>query len=643
MTPSTFRGRPRRARGRISVRVAHAVLGAAAGLMWLVLAAPATGTGVTGAGPAPVVVAQEPGDDSTATADLVLPLIAAAAASALAAYGYLRRTRRARTPATPRGAPSHDDAPRPAPPGPAAPPDGEPEERCLRALVAADDSVRTSVEELAFARSATENWSTPAGPGHRASPAAPASPETGNADAEPGRRAGPAPTETGNADTETGHRAGRASPETGSTTTEPGHRAAPAAPASPETGNADAEPGRRAGPASAETGSRAGPVAVGAEDGVHEPFGRAVAEAEEELAAAFRIRQRYDEGVPEDPAARRHALAGIVGRCGEAGRRLDAQAAAFDALRDLEGAGLGPALEVAEGRFRQLAGRTAAAEAVLGDLAVRFPPAARAPVTGYTEQAKDRLVFATTRLNQARQSADLGGPGRAAAHLRAAEAAITQAAVLLNAVHRVHATLAEAADLVPAALTGAERLAAGVRSSAGGPPAEVPAGELRARVARLDRVLAGVREESAAGVYDPVEALRRIVLTAVPLGGGRDGVLGAASRLVARESVADAAGFVATHRGAVGAQARTRLAEARRLLAADPDGWPRADELARRARQLAEQDVRVHGHPLTEAHAPGTGLAGAVLGGVLLGDPPGTPASFGGPDTRGRRTTAPPP
>ncbi|MFI9152051.1 hypothetical protein [Streptomyces sp. NPDC053367] len=521
MTPSTFRGRPGRGRSHISVRVAHTVLGGAAGLVWLVLPTMPAGAGpaLTGAGPR--AVAQEPGQDETATADLVLPLVAVGAAGAFAAYAYVRRTRRARTPVVPA---------RPAP-GPSAAPPAELEERCRRALVAADDGVRTSEEELGWAR------------------------------------------------------------------------------------------------------ERAGEEAV-------EPAARAVAEAREELAAAFRIRQRYDEGVPQDPAARRHAPAGIAGRCAEAGRRLDAAAAGFDALRDLEGDGLPGALEVAESRFRELAGRTAAAEAVLAGLASRFPPGTRTPVTGYTEQAKDRLVFATTRLNQARQSADLEAPARAAAHLRAAEAAIAQAALFLDAVHRLDTALTEAAALVPAALAEAEEVGGDTASAEDA--VDVPVGEVRARLLRLELVLTAVREETAGGAYDPLDALRRIVRAAMPVGGGQDGALEAAARLVAQESVADADAFVATHRGAVGARARTRLAEARRRLGTGPDDLPGADELAREARQLAEQDVRTHGHPHTGPDAPGSGRRGALLGGVLLEEAErDTPASFGGPDTRGRRTAAP--
>ncbi|MEG3629638.1 hypothetical protein [Streptomyces poriticola] len=472
----------------------------------------------------------DPVDDGTATADLVLPLVAVGAAAVLAGYGYLRRTRRARTRTTPGGAEA----------GSAGPPyDGLDalDRQAGAALTEADDCVRASREELGFA------------------------------------------------------------------------------------------------------GALHGTGAV-------EPFARALREAESELAAAFRMRQRYDDGVPEEPAARRHALAGIVGRCQEAGRRLDAEAAGSDRLRGLE-AGVGPALALAEARFRELTARTGTAQGALADLGTRYPPSATAPVAGAVEQAKDRLVFATSRLNLAHQAADAGDLPRAAAQLRAAEGAIAQADVLLTGVERRATALRAAARLVPAALTGAEAALARARHRvdvpAAGADLDMPVGEARVRLRYADDVLAAVREELTGGPYDPLAALRRIVRALAPTPAPETGVLSAAALFVARDSTAAAADTVTTHRAAVGAAARTRLAEAQRLLGAGPPDAPdpvAADELAGRARELAEQDVRLYGHPAAGAAGEESGAAGALLGGVLLGNGPdgGPPPSFGGPDTRARRS-----
>ncbi|MDT9697775.1 hypothetical protein [Streptomyces sp. P17] len=341
------------------------------------------------------------------------------------------------------------------------------------------------------------------------------------------------------------------------------------------------------------------------------PFAQALRDAEGELASAFRMRQRFDDGVPDDDTRRQQALAGIVGRCEEAGRRLDAEAAGFDQLRGLEG-DVGGALEVAEARFRELTARTGSADATLTDLGKRYGPAAVADVSGYVEQAKDRLVFATSRLNEARQGADLGETERAIRNLRTAEGAVAQAAVFVDSVERLAEELASAAGLVSAALTGGEAEIAGARERAAGSPG----GQADVRISHADRVLADVREEVTGGPYDPMEALRRIVRGVLPVADGRAGVLSAAAALMARSSTGAAHDHITTHRGAVGSAPRTRLAEAERLLAARPGltDLLTADALARRARDLAEQDARTHGRPLAA-----------------------TAASFGGPRTRTRR------
>ncbi|MEU1185152.1 hypothetical protein ABZ464_47620 [Streptomyces sp. NPDC005820] len=359
------------------------------------------------------------------------------------------------------------------------------------------------------------------------------------------------------------------------------------------------------------------------------PFTRALSEAEGELAAAFRMRQRYDEGVPEEEAPRRHALAGMIGRCEEAGRRLDAVAQDFSRLRDPD-----RALPYAEARFRDLTGHTAAAQTLLTALSTRYAPTATSAVTGAVEQAKDRLLFATSRLNLARQELFSGRTEAATLQLNAAEAAVAQAAVFVEGVDRTAAELRDAEETVPAALTGAEAELSTVRRHT------FREDEPHPRLLNADAVLASVRQEVTSNrPYDPLGALRRIVRATAPLASGRAGVLPAAALSVARAATAAADDFVTTHRGAVGAAARTRLAEARRLLAGGaPADAERADELALEARELAERDVRLQGNPASAAPIgqPQTdGSAGAVLGGILPGETSAEhgehpPTGFGG-------------
>ncbi|MFJ7167375.1 MULTISPECIES: TPM domain-containing protein [Streptomyces] len=374
------------------------------------------------------------------------------------------------------------------------------------------------------------------------------------------------------------------------------------------------------------------------------PFTRAVEFAEGELTAAFRLRQQLDDAYPEDDAARRRMLDEIVARCSEANRRLDAEAADFDRLRDL-GRNAPRALAAAQERARDLAGRTATAAATLTALRGRYADSASAPVAGHAERAADRLAFAGEQLDGARAAVGAGDTGRAAVHVRAAEGAVDQAAISVDAVERRAQELAEAAGKLPGALAETDADLADARGLLAAAAAGTPAGDLGGRIARAEAVAAAVRREVAAGRYDPLDALRRVEeadgALDEALAGAREQESGRRraaalldrALLTARSAVGAAADYVTTARGAVGSEARTRLAEARRHLEraqalAEPDPpaalaeAQRADGLARQAQELAERDVGEYRDPYGGPAGPGGGwggTGGAVLGGIILG------------------------
>ncbi|MFG2621146.1 TPM domain-containing protein [Streptomyces sp. NPDC048507] len=370
-------------------------------------------------------------------------------------------------------------------------------------------------------------------------------------------------------------------------------------------------------------------------------FTQALASAKDGLTRAFRLRQQLDDAYPEDDATRRRMLDEIVARCTEAGRRLDAESAGFDRLRDLE-KNAPQALAAVEAQFRTLTGRTTTAEATLTALAGRYADSASAPVASNPEQAKDRLLFATTHLGEARAAIDAGDNGRGAVHVRAAEGAVDQAATLVDAVERRARELAEAAGKLTGALNETETDLADARGVLTGTAEGTSTADLRGRIGRAESVLADVRREEAAGRYDPIDALRRIEEADAALdealagareresGRRRAAALLDQALLSARSAIGAATDYVTTSRGAVGSQARTRLAEAQRhlerslsLAAADPPGAlteaQQADSLARQAQQLAEQDVRAYQNPYAGQRSGG-GRGGAVLGGIILGE-----------------------
>lgn len=343
------------------------------------------------------------------------------------------------------------------------------------------------------------------------------------------------------------------------------------------------------------------------------PFAEAVAYARGELADAFRLRQHLDDAPYEEERIRRHALDEICSRCTSANRRLDAESAAFDRLRGLK-ANAAAIVDRAEATARALNPRVATAETALAALARCRAANALAPVAGHPGEARDRLSFADTALAEARTALLVADPDHAAVSVRAAEAALSQAATLTAAVLRhTHA------------LTTATTRLHAVLAEASGRPEAAPA-------------LKAARRAMAHGPYDPREVLR--LLDEAVTGEAR----AARTVLTARAEVSAARDYIGTHRGAIGCRARTRLTEAERHIglcgghdmATAVAEATRAMALAQQARALAEDDVLTYGASYDDesAPAPARALGGALLGGIILAGL--LPATFGGGATRGR-------
>jgi hypothetical protein len=292
------------------------------------------------------------------------------------------------------------------------------------------------------------------------------------------------------------------------------------------------------------------------------------------------------------------------------------------------------------------------------------------------------------------QAAGGGAVGRSAAVVsgRAAEDAITQAGTLLDGLTRLGADLAAAGERIAASRAETEQDIAEAHALL----TEGDPGDLAGLVARAEAALASATEAQNATPPDPMAALRLIDEADGALDRGlvtaRD-AQSVAKRaaaaldqalLTASPAVAAAEDFIGTRRGAVGAQARTRLAEAQRHLAqAQAQGVApasalaeaqAADAMARQALDLARSDVSrwqgggvgggglggVVGGGLGGALGSGLGaeLGSLVLGGILSGGFSGggrsggyggggyggggygggrSPGSFGGSGTRGRR------
>ncbi|WP_256461073.1 TPM domain-containing protein [Blastococcus sp. PRF04-17] len=391
-------------------------------------------------------------------------------------------------------------------------------------------------------------------------------------------------------------------------------------------------------------------------------FEQALAASRDELARAFAIRQQLDDDVPEDEPTTRRMLADMLALVEAADARLDQQAAAFAELRDLEHTAP-QVLDALGPRIAELRARVPQEEQRLAQLQQRYADSAVVSVRDNTTEARARLAAAEQEVVEAREQLAAGRAGAAVGDIRAAEDAVAQTATLLDAVGRLAADLDAAAERVADMRAETEKDLAEARSLvAGGDRAG-----LRPQIARAEAALTSADELLRTGSRtDPLAALRQLeeadIALEQALSVARDQqtqMRRAAAALdqallTARSTIAAAADFIGTRRGAVGPEARTRLAEAQRhhdlaveLGRDDPVTALReahqAAMMAQSALDLAQDDVTRwsgggygggFGGPGGFGGGYGGGyrrggvdLGSLVLGGILLG---GGRGGFGG-------------
>jgi TPM domain len=372
-------------------------------------------------------------------------------------------------------------------------------------------------------------------------------------------------------------------------------------------------------------------------------FRAALDGAKAKVAEAFALQQQLDDAEPDSDDERRAWYGGIIRLTGEADALLDEQAEQFDALRALE---RNAPAELQRVRTEAEAAKASIAPASerLSSLTAQYAASAVEPIADNPAQAEARLAFAGQALDQASAAITEGRANDAAVGIRAAEEAVDQATLLAQAVERLATDLAAADQAVTAGVADLERdvqTARGLGDPGAAQLAErvaADAAELRTAIglpgrdplaaqARLEQVNAEI-DAAIAGARDAAEQLARA-----------QAQLGRALT-AARAQVQAAEDYLVARRGAVGAEARTRLAEAGRLLveaegaaASDPATAlataQRAESLARTALSIAQQDVGGFGAGMGGGIGGGFGgvqsggsgggdIFGAVLGGILI-------------------------
>lgn len=360
------------------------------------------------------------------------------------------------------------------------------------------------------------------------------------------------------------------------------------------------------------------------------------------LGEAFQLNQLNHDEIPDTPEELRTRNARIVQLCEWAEDLLDVKTSAL--AESIAKARRAP--EIIAGvrtdaaRLRE---RPPQARETLARLAERYSTEALRQVASNVDESEQLLTFAVHSADISERRRNAGQREQANLALETATEAVRRAAVLLDAVEsyeiealRAESTLAavvedsrddlvvaRSAPQVPAVTAAAQALE---QALAALPPAAAKTDpfaeltQLREANTALDAAIA-VAQERLARPLPTVEQIRHAVDDA-------------------DRQLAVARSVIAGHRGWIGADARTRLAEAERIrldmenLSGDEDSLEPAFQMARRtallaseALQLAQRDIDSSrpqdggwgGGPQAGGGRGGMGGMGGILGGLVIG------------------------
>jgi hypothetical protein len=375
-------------------------------------------------------------------------------------------------------------------------------------------------------------------------------------------------------------------------------------------------------------------------------FRAAFESARTSLAAAFQLRQQIDDDIPEDESTRRAWMEEIIQRCTDADNALDAQSDRFDAMLDLKNR-LPAAVADIEAALQVQEARVAEATGTLAQLGSAYAPSALSAVITNASEASNRLDFAKSSIATARGEESDADTTPAVVAARNAQESVAQATTLLDAIDRLSSDLADAKTRLPGRLAPVQAELAAARAAFGQGSTGSAGPTISARLTQVETSLAAVAGPN--GTKDPILATQRVREADATL----DEILAATRSaqdvqqraLAALQQSLDSAqaritganDFINTRRGAVGSEARTRLAEAQRHLEnavnlsnSDPAGAlaesRQAESLADEASRLAQNDIGRWQGPGGGGYAGGGfgrggggNFTGAILGGLLGG------------------------
>ncbi len=305
------------------------------------------------------------------------------------------------------------------------------------------------------------------------------------------------------------------------------------------------------------------------------PFAKAIDAASAELKQAFTLRQKLDDSIPEDPPTRERMYNEIIARCQTANAALAEQHDRIQTLRDLEKRAP-QALDALDKAVESLQEREKSIASALQTLAT-YAPASWASVKGNPEEADKRGAFVEERIKEGRAALAKTPPDNAAAAsvIRAAQDAMAQANLLLDAVESQAKSLQDAQDRLAHELADAQKDIETARKAVDSAVAATYATQLD----QAGQQLARAQAAAGSAAPDPLAALKTAqdahtsidqVLSGTRAANeqaARDQAAFTTARTSASASIARATGYLSGRREGVGREARTRLAEAERHFA----------------------------------------------------------------------------
>lgn len=387
------------------------------------------------------------------------------------------------------------------------------------------------------------------------------------------------------------------------------------------------------------------------------PFQAALAEAKGHLTESFKLQQQLDDHIPDTIEQQRSWYGEIIRRSEAANQALAEQKQGFDSLRELEKNAPQALATVATGAQRVQA-QLQSAQTQLADLQSRYAESATATIKDNIGQAQERLSFVETASQNATQKLSAQDAAGAAVAVRAAEEALHQAKLLEDAISNVANGVQDAAGKLPGAVAEAQTDLAQAKAMLSAGQNSQAAGQIAAAESVINQVQTQLVQSQAnpAAKLDPPALLQQVETAHTNLDQLLTGIRDQQQQaqraqaslqqaiLNAQAQISATQDYIAARRGGVGAEARTRIAEAQRNLdyalsiqTADPVSAltyaNQATTLAQQAAQLAQSDVDGFGFANSGYGAGGGfagrgggagggfagGVGGAILGGILGG------------------------